>query len=246
MPNFYRADLSSLAFNTELNTLLEYATATAPEPNVRQYLGASSIGSMCLRRIQYDWMCDASHPLRIRDIFRRGHIFEALSKAHLIAAGFRFADNAPKFTAYGGLFRGHCDGQIVAGPSVPGLKFPCLWEHKCLNAKSYRAIDRDGLLKAYPAYAAQVWIYQYCLELTQNPVLFTVINADTCDRLHFLFEFDPAQAQTWIDRAAMVIEATRLGELLPRVSGDPSDWRCKICGHRRRCWGHGICDRENE
>ena len=37
-------------------------------------------------------------------------------------------------------------------------------------------------------------------------------------------------------RAVAVIEATRVGELLPRISDDASDWRCKICGHRERCW----------
>jgi len=35
---------------------------------------------------------------------------------------------------------------------------------------------------------------------------------------------------------AGVIEATRAGELLPRLTDDPIDWRCKLCGHRERCW----------
>jgi hypothetical protein len=34
----------------------------------------------------------------------------------------------------------------------------------------------------------------------------------------------------------MVIEATRAGELLRRVTEDPTDWRCKMCAHRERCW----------
>jgi hypothetical protein len=38
------------------------------------------------------------------------------------------------------------------------------------------------------------------------------------------------------DRAVMIIEATRAGELLERVSNDPEDCRCKMCGHRERCW----------
>jgi hypothetical protein len=33
-----------------------------------------------------------------------------------------------------------------------------------------------------------------------------------------------------------VIKATKAGELLPRITDDPSDWRCKMCGHRDRCW----------
>jgi hypothetical protein len=49
--------------------------------------------------------------------------------------------------------------------------------------------------------------------------------------------FNPEQAQAWSDRAVMVIDATRAGELLPRITNDPADWRCKICGHHERCWG---------
>ena len=46
------------------------------------------------------------------------------------------------------------------GPKLPGIGFPCVWEHKALAAKGWRAIERDGLLKAYPQYAAQIWLYQ--------------------------------------------------------------------------------------
>ncbi len=72
-----------------VNELIE--TAEPPSPNHRQYLGASSIGAECLRRSQYDWMCDPQFPARTRDIFQRGHFFEGLSRQHLIAAGFKFA-----------------------------------------------------------------------------------------------------------------------------------------------------------
>jgi hypothetical protein len=54
--------------------------------------------------------------------------------------------------------------------------------------------------------------------------------------LHFLVPFDAQLAQTMSDRAVAVIEATRAGELLPRITEDPGDWRCKICSHRERCW----------
>ena len=100
-------------------------TAEPPSPNYRQYLGASSIGAECLRRIQYDWMCDPQFPARTRDIFLRGHFFEELSRQHLIAAGFKFASKVRlRFEAAGGLFRGHADGILVAGPQLPDLIYP--------------------------------------------------------------------------------------------------------------------------
>jgi len=233
--DFNRANLSEKSISVAINDLIEQAEPR--EENVRQYLGASSIGSECLRRIQYDWMVDAKHVSQTRDRFRRGHLFEELSRQHFVRAGFVFAPNDRlAFKAVEGLFRGHADGIIVAGPDLPGVGYPCLWEHKCLYAKGWRPLERDGLAKAYPHYAAQVSLYQAYLDATEHPAIFTAINADTCERLHVLVPFDAGAAQHWSDRAVVVIEATRAGELLPRVTDNPSDWRCKICSHRERCW----------
>jgi hypothetical protein len=80
-----------------------------------------------------------------------------------------------------------------------------------------------------------VAIYQAYLDCT-NPALFSVVNADTCERLHFPVPFDAELAQRFSDRAVTVIEATRAGEQLPRIVEDPTDWRCKMCSHRERCW----------
>ena len=80
------------------------------------------------------------------------------------------------------------------------LIYPLLWEHKAINAKNWRALERDGLEKTFPQYAAQVALYQAYLDIT-NPALFTALNADTCERLHFLVPFNAERAQLWSDRA---------------------------------------------
>src|SRR5215831_18221996 len=131
MLDFNRIDLSEQPINESINALIE--AAEPPGKNYRQYLGASAIGHECSRKIQYDWFCDPQFPARIKDIFERGHFFEDVTRQHLIAAGFNFA---PKerlaFSALDGFFQGHADGIILGGPSKAGLKYPCLWEHKCL------------------------------------------------------------------------------------------------------------------
>jgi hypothetical protein len=66
--------------------------------------------------------------------------------------------------------------------------------------------------------------------------LFSCINADTAERLHFAVPFDAQLGQATSDRAVAVIEATRAGELLPRIVDSANDWRCKMCAHRERCW----------
>ena len=226
--------LSERPINQRLNALIE--AAEPPTPNKRQYLGASSIGSECLRRVQYDWMCDAQFPAKVVDIFARGNFFEEVSRQRLISVGFKFASKVRlKFETAGALFRGHADGILVAGPQLPDLIYPCVWEHKALKAKSWRAIERDGLTGLYEVYAAQVAIYQAYLDVV-HPALFTITNADTCERLSFLVPFNPVLAQAMSDRAVTVIEATRAGELLPRVTDDPDHWICRMCAHKNRCW----------
>ena len=124
MLDFNRSHLSVQPLNQCLNDMIE--RAEPPGENTRQYLGASSIGSECHRKVQYDWLCDAQHPARIYDIFARGHFFEELSRQWLIGIGFKFAPSWQlDFKAVGGLFRGHADGILIDGPVVPGLGYPC-------------------------------------------------------------------------------------------------------------------------
>jgi hypothetical protein len=232
--NFNRSNLSERPINTLINELIE--RVEPPSENYRMYLGASSISSECLRRVQYDWMCDPQFPSRTKDIFERGHFFEQRTRQHLIGAGFKFAPpERLRFEAADGLFCGHADGILIDGPQLPALRYPCLWEHKCVKDKGWRAIERDGLVGLYASYAGQVAIYQVYLDVT-NPALLSVVNADDCSRLHFLLPFDAQLAQAMSDRAVAVIKATQASEQMPRVTDDRDDWRCKMCGHRDRCW----------
>jgi hypothetical protein len=238
MLNLNRASLSLEPVNVALNDAIERAAAATAELP-RPYLGASIIGDDCARKTQYSWWCAPTLAARTREIFQRGHYFESRARDHLKAIGFKFAPpEALAFTAAGGALCGHADGIILHGPDLPSadLIFPLIWEHKAVNAKNWRAIERDGLEKTFPQYAAQVSLYQAYLDVT-NPALFTVTNADTCEWLHFLVPFDAERAQFWSDRAANIIAATRAGELLPRAYDDPEDWRCRICPHNKRCWG---------
>jgi hypothetical protein len=234
MLDFNRVNFSETPLSIGLNELIE--RSESPSRNVRQYLGASAIGSECLRKIQFDWMCDPVHAVRTLTIFARGHFFESIAREHLVRAGFKFAPSEKlEFQAADGLFRGHADGLLLDGPQLPGLVYPALWEHKALNAKGWRPIERDGLVGIYAPYVAQVSIYQAYLDVT-NPALFSVTSVDSCKRLHLLVPFDAALAQEMSDRAVAIIRATAAGELLDRISADPEDWRCKICSHRTRCW----------
>jgi hypothetical protein len=121
---------------------------------------------------------------------------------------------------------------------MPGvyLPTPFVWEAKCLNNKNFRAVMLDGLERAFPKYSVQALLYQHYLKLT-NPVLFSIVNADTCETLHFLASYSAERAQAAIARVETIIAATHESELLPRAYDDPDDWRCRICPFRAKCWG---------
>jgi hypothetical protein len=238
MLNLNRASLSLEPINTAINAAIERVAAPATERPREQYLGASILGHECLRRIQFEWWIRSEFPAQTREIFERGHYFEARMRRHLVVAGFKFAPpSACEFTAVGGTMRGHADGIIIHGPSLLGayVIYPLVWECKALKATSWREIERDGLEKKHSNYLVQVALYQAYLNIT-NPALFTVVNADTCEWLHFFVPFDAERAQLWSDRAANIIAATRASELLPRGFSDPEKFPCKQCPHVARCW----------
>jgi len=178
-------------------------------------------------------------PARVKLIFDRGHALETIARTQLVQAGFVFAPpEALEFVALDGFLQGHADGVILSGPPMPGvnLVLPVIWEAKCLNSKNWRAVNKDGLVKTFPKYVTQIALYQRFLN-QPNPALITCVNADTCEVLHFTLPFDAQRARATVERVEAIVAATRNGELLPRFTNNPSDWRCGICPHRRRCWG---------
>jgi hypothetical protein len=238
MLDFNRSNLASTDINTAIGAALDAGALREQREERRTYLGASGIGSECLRKVQYDWQCDPVHPARTKRIFARGHMFEEITVKAFALAGFRMERGTPRtgFSAADGTFRGHCDGVILDGPAIEGLRYPCLWEHKALGASGWRKLEKDGIRKAYPQYFDQCQLYMAYLELDENPALFTAVNSDNCEILHQLVEFDAEAAQAASDRAVSVIKATQAGELLPRITDKPTDWRCKMCSHKERCW----------
>ena len=221
--------------NVEINAAVERAVAATARLS-RLYLGASIVGHECPRQIQYDWMCTPELSARVRLIFDRGHAFEALVRSQLVLAGFQFAPKeALEFVALDGFLQGHVDGIVTSGPCAHFI-CPAIWECKALNAKNFRAVIRNGFTATFPRYATQVALYQHFLEKS-NPALVSCVNADTCETLHLALPFDATRAKEAIACAQAIIDATRAGDLLPRFTGDPENFQCRICQHRRRCWG---------
>lgn len=225
-----------------LDTALQAAEVRVPR---RRYLGASRLGVACARALQYEYAQAPVDPGRdfsgqLLRIFRRGHVVEDCMSEWLRAAGFDLLTSKADGEQFGfslldGRLQGHVDGVIVGGPA--GLVYPCLWENKCLNHKSWRDLEKHGLTVSKPIYAAQVAVYQAYLQLHEHPALFTAVNADTMAIYTEAVPFDGGLAQRLSDRAANLISATDAGELLPRGFMEASHFECRCCSWQDRCWG---------
>lgn len=222
--------------------LIDEATARTNE-KPREYLGASSIGEPCARRLQYTFNGTpqdegTDFTGKTRRIFHRGHQGEEWMAKWIRAAGFdlRTEKNGRQFgfEDCDGRFKGHIDGVIVNGPGE--FHYPALWENKVMGAKGYAQVAKHGIAKARPQYAAQVATYQAYMQLAEHPAFFTALNADTMEIHLELVPFNQELAQKCADRAAHVLAACDHGETLPRVTEDPASFYCKFCPFHGTCW----------
>jgi hypothetical protein len=229
---------------TEVNSVIDAAlVATNGEQTPRDYLGGSRVGEPCSRKLVYEYAHvpkDAGKEFdgRILRIFSAGHAFEALTVDWLRMAGFdiriqRRDGEQFGFSVADGRLRGHIDGVILGGP-VAGVRWPALWEHKALNAKSWSDLVKRGLQSSKPVYWGQVQLYMAYMELAQ--ALFTAMNKDTQELYHEVVSFNPAEAQALSDKAVGIIRAAEAGDLPPRISPDREFYLCRFCEYAHRCW----------
>lgn len=243
------------SFAERVNEVIDAAlTAENSTRAPRDYLGGSRLGHACERALQFeftDTLKDEGKDFSGQSlrIFAIGHLLEDLAVAWLRQAGFDLytrKGNRPDggqfgFSVAGARIRGHVDGIIAAGPEGFGLTVPALWECKTMNAKNWRETVAKGVTVAKPVYAAQIALYQAYMEgtvpgISAAPALFTAINKDTAELHHELVPFDADLAQRMSDRGVRILQATDVGELLPRVAANQDFFECRFCSWAERCW----------
>ncbi len=236
-PTTAAGDLTA-RINAHIDQALREKDAKKP---ARQYLGASLIGEPCLRKIQYSYQATgpSTYSGKTLRIFKAGHVFEEMSAEELRLAGFDLRTHDKNgeqfgFEVAGGKIAGHIDGVLCGGPVT--MAYPALWEHKALGVKSWNEVVKKGVTAAKPVYAAQIALYQAYMDLIEAPALFTARNRDTQELYHEAVPFDAALAQRMSDKAVQILEATKAGELLSRITKNPSYFQCRWCDFAERCW----------
>lgn len=210
----------------------------------RSYIGASSIGDDCARKVQYRYL---NYPIdqgkefsaQTLRIFEFGHKLEDDAAAWIRNAGFDLRTEDKNGEQFGfsiadGQIKGHIDGVICGGPVAMG--YPCLWENKSANDKKFQSFVRHGVAKANPTYATQIALYQAYMNLTEHPALFTVVNKNTSEIYYELVEFDAPRAQAASDKAVNILTAAKAGDILPRVAQSRDFFQCKMCEYHSTCW----------
>lgn len=213
----------------------------------RGYLGMSSIGEECERRLFYQFrFCfpagggfDAKGLSNVQD----GHRTEDVMAERLrMVPGVELHTVDPTsgkqfgFKDLAGHFRGHIDGAIRGILQAP--KAWHIWENKASEkgpaelAKAKADVgEKAALAKWHPTYYAQAVLYMHYGEMDRHYITVTGPGGRmpwTSARTNAA----PEVAATLIAKADRVIFAA---EPPPRLSDDPSFFKCKFCPAAQTC-----------
>ena len=219
-------------------------------PNERRpYLGMSSIGDPCARKLWYGFRFASTPQIntaRQMRIFARGDIEEARVVGYLkdiVIEVYRpgkynshervelfghIGEQQEEFIGFAGHSMGHSDGRCINVPDAP--KTEHLLEIKTANEKNFKKyIKLESVKEANPGYYGQIQRYMKASGLTR--ALFIVVNKNTeelyIERVHYDAEY------------ADMLEAKEtdiiLSEQPPEKEFPAGYFSCGWCPHNSVC-----------
>lgn len=213
----------------------------------RNYLGASSIGDPCSRKLWYRLHTDYKESFDAPTLrrFNDGHRTEDVMAEHLrLVPGielYTYKDNGRQYgfkddTLGPKTFSGHYDG-IIRG-LIQAPKTWHIWEHKAVNEKKFEKAkqlrnddEKSALSKWDKVYYAQAVINMYKEGLNRHYM--TISTPGMRDYTSFRTEEDPVFAEALINKARRIINAKEPPERI----GGPDWYECKWCSFYDICQG---------
>lgn len=202
--------------------------------NFRSHLGASQIGTECDRALWLGWRWSYVRKFapRLLRLFNRGHQEEArfLAMLHMIGVQFHMPEDGSqeRISDHGGHFGSALDGVLYNVPDAPGEWI--LGEYKTHNTKLFCELVVKGVQLAKPQHYAQI---QTCMARRGiYRCLYMAVNKNDDDLFCELIEYDGRSAASYLMRAGNIIVAR---DAPPRLSEDPSNFKCGICDAKQRC-----------
>lgn len=211
----------------KLSAAIDAYHAKLDDGESRDYIGASSIGSDCLRQIWYEFKGFKGGDVepRLRRTWAIGKHLERLVIEWLGNAGVGTVVTRRAFTAINApYFQGHIDAVVTFKTTSAIL------EIKTAKDSSFNQFVKDGLLKWMPKYYAQVQAYMGMSGINSAYIL--VLNKDNSDLFDEKVSFDPVFYEKLREKAKMVYDAQSEP---PRISGSPVWYQCKMCKFRKVC-----------
>jgi hypothetical protein len=202
----------------------------------RNYIGASSIGHLCDRRIWLGWkgyvdpqaFIDPEQYGKNKETFARGHREEEVFINKLNEAGYTVDDQQVSFEAFDGNLKGHCDGTIYDENGELHIL-----EIKTMKEKYFNAVKRDGIAKHYPNYISQVQLYMHYL--FPKKTLFVCLNKNV-DWEHYyeIIDYDPDLVDGILYKVTRIME---YGDQIPERMELPKKGFsvCKYCDYLKFC-----------
>lgn len=225
----------------DLSKLILTAVASRPDDPLRTYIGASSIGHPCARRIWYDFHSSPKTPFtpNTRVTFDVGKILEGNVLDYIALA----VEKEPSmqlirpseenhflycFESEVPLFQGHMDGILI----VDGK--PCVLEIKTAKSSRFTAFKNKGLQVFSIGYYAQLQAYMG-MRGYKHAVLIA-LNKDSSEFHHEWVVFDPYYYSELCTKAAMIVDAV---EPPVRINRNPTYFVCTTCNYKRTCFFAG-------
>ena len=197
----------------------------------RSYLGASSLGEPCDRKLWYSF----HQPKRILDprinrIFDLGNLIEDYLVKLLEDAEYKVFvkdEDGNQFRFDDGPIAGSTDGVILVND------VPMLLEFKSYNTKRFTTLKKEGVKSSDPKYYGQVNVYMKYLEL--DSCLFIAMDKNDSS-LHFeVIDYDPIEAHYLVNRGKEIVAENNVLNVA-RKYGHVSSFQCKLCDYRNQCW----------
>tara|TARA_R110002020_G_scaffold44181_1_gene127712 strand:- start:25921 stop:26970 length:1050 start_codon:yes stop_codon:yes gene_type:complete len=224
--------------STALNAVDAAIEAEQSRSPGRFHLGASIIKKECERELWYvfRWALMVLHSARLLRLFNRGQLEENRFNYWLKAAGFQVWDVDPdtndqwRIEDVGGHFGGSLDGVVLGLPEAPDVAH--VSEQKTHNDKSFKDVEKKGVLESKPAHYGQMQVYMHKMGLTH--ALYQAINKNNDDLYFERVAYDQPEAERLLKKAERIIVSDRPRE---RISTDASWYQCKFCDFHAICHG---------
>lgn len=232
---------------TAMDPTLQAADAALEESQDRRprpYLGASSIGHACHRKLWFGfrWASSPNFTAKTLKMFADGHSAEDVQASRLrMVEGIDLWTHKEDGSQYGfvdcdGHFRGHYDGVVVG--LLHDKKTPHIWEHKSVGEPGQRKLEKlieelgeRSALKAWnEVYFAQAQIYMHKAGLNRHYL--TVSSPGCRHTISCLTELNESFALSLLQKADGIIASDKPPT---KISADPAFWVCKFCDHYDIC-----------